>query len=371
VGCIQFDPINIVGRNPDLVLQSRVQDFVPNYLDELLYSERKLLDGWDKMASIYSVTDWPYFLRLRDYMNQPDIDRRRPPKDELDSILEVVRKIGPVSSLDFSDSEIVDWAWGPTKMARAALESLFRMGKVGVHHRVNNRRSFDIVERLIPPELLQQNNPFISEEAYQDWHITRRVGSMGLASSKSGDSWYGILGVKGRERLKIFQRLTETGDLIAIEVEGCPGKTFYIRADDQHMLGSIPDINEDGHKAAVIAALDNLTWNREIIKQIFNFEYVWEVYKPKAKRKYGYYVLPILFGDLFIARFEPKYNKQERELTIENWWWEEDIKPDADIQEALINCLGDFITYLGAEKLQVREQINNEKSLRWLRNVSL
>jgi uncharacterized protein YcaQ len=371
VGCIQFDPINIVGRNPDLVLQSRVQDYIPDYLDELLYSERKLLDGWDKMASIYSMTDWPYFSKRRDYMNQPGIDPRRPPEDELDRILEVVRKIGPVSSLDFDGSKIVDWYWGPTKIARAALESLFRMGKVGVHHRVNNRRSFDIVERLIPSELLQQTNPFISEQAYQDWHITRRVGSLGLASSKSGELWYGILGVKSRERTKILQRLTEKGVLVAIEIEGYPGKVFFIRAEDQYMLGLISVITESPHKAAVIAALDNLIWNRELIKQIFDFEYVWEVYKPKAQRKYGYYVLPIVYGDQFIARFEPRFNKLERELTIENWWWEENIKPTTDIQEALMNCLGDFAAYLHAEKLGVPQPLSSDNTLQWIRNVIL
>ncbi len=369
VGTIQFDPINIIGRNPDLVLQSRVQDFVPEYLDELLYSDRKLLDGWDKMASIYLITDWPYFSRLREHMNQPDVNPRRPPEDELEKILDIVRKKGPVSSLDFKESEIVDWFWGPTKIARAALESLFSMGKVGVHHRVNNRRSFDIIERLIPPEILQQSCPFETEGDYQDWHVLRRVGSVGLTSSKSGDYWLGILGVKGKERNNIFRRLVERGDLIAVNIISCPEETYFIRRKDQDQLNLISKIGTDDKKAAFIAALDNLIWNRVLIQKIFGFEYVWEVYKPKTQRKYGYYVLPVIYGDQFIARFEPVFKKQDKKLTITGWWWEEGTKPDKIMEEALTTCLFDFFTYLGAENIQVGDKIRDETSLTWIQNV--
>ena len=92
VGCIQFDPINIVGRNPDLVLQSRVKDYRPHMLDELLYSDRNLLDGWDKMASIYAMEDWPNFTRRREWLRE-HIHERRPPQEALADTLEQVRQL--------------------------------------------------------------------------------------------------------------------------------------------------------------------------------------------------------------------------------------------------------------------------------------
>jgi uncharacterized protein YcaQ len=354
VGCIQFDPINIVGRNPDLVLQSRVKDYRAGLLDALLYTDRKLLDGWDKMAAIYPIEDHPNFQYYR-YWLRNQTNSRRPPEETIQEVLEEVRGRGPLSSLDFDGSEKVDWFWGPTKVARAALEHLYSWGYLGINHRVNNRRAFDLIERLIPAEILEQPDPFRNEEAYQDWHVTRRVGSMGLAHAKSGEYWYGILGVKSRERAAILRRLTDNGTLLAIGIDELPQQLFFIRQTDYPTLEAVRISDESKSEAAIIAALDNLTWNRGLIQQVFDFEYVWEVYKPKEQRKYGYYVLPILYGDCFVARFEPAYDKNKATLTIQNWWWENGINPDTTMLAALKVCMHDFMNYLEADHLQLGE----------------
>lgn len=365
VGSIQFDPINIVGRNPDLVLQSRVKDYRSQLLDELLYSDREIIDSWDKMASIISVQDWPFFSRRRQWMNQPGLDPRRPAENVMRKVLDEIRVNGPLSSLDFKEGEIIDWHWGPTKIARAALESLFSMGKIGVHHRVNNRRVFDLIERLIPAEFLDGSDPNKTEQDYQDWHILRRVGAMGLTNSKSGEYWYGILGVKSRERNIILKRLAKKGQLVAIGIDELPGQTFFIRQADLNLLESVCNSNRPKPGAAFIAALDNLSWNRSLIKIIFDFEYVWEVYKPKSQRKYGYYVLPVIYGDRFVARFEPAFDKKKKIFAIQNWWWEKDVHPDAGMQEALRVCLKDFLLYLDADQFKLGSPIRQNLSLTW------
>jgi uncharacterized protein YcaQ len=192
---------------------------------------------------------------------------------------------------------------------------------------------------------------------------------MGLVSVKSGEYWYGILGVKSKERRAILRRLTERGELIAVKVDSYPGETCFIRKEDRKLLDGISELGKQDNGAAFIAALDNLTWNRGFLHKIFDFEYIWEVYKPKAQRKYGYYVLPVIFGDCFIARFEPAFDKAERALTIKNWWWENGVNPDTSIQEALKVCLSDFVTYLGVSKLQLGPMIRDESSLRWIQDV--
>jgi len=365
VGSIQFDPINVVGRNPDLVLQSRIQDYQPALLDELLYADRKLVDGYDKVASIMVLDDWRYFSRRRIWLNQPDIDLRRPLETALTDVLFEIRKRGPLSSLDFTQQEIVDWYWGPTKIARAALESLFSMGKVGIHHRINNRRVFDLIERLLPPYLLNLPDPFENEEEYQDWHVLRRVAGMGLASAKSGEHWLGILNVKSKERNTIIQRLVNRGALIPVRIREIPEQLFYIRDEDQMTLNGILESSQQGPGAAFIAPLDNLIWDRRLVQQVFNFEYTWEVYKPKVQRKYGYYVLPVIFQDLFIARIEPIYDKNKRLLTIQNWWWENGFQVNELMKEALIRCLENFVAYLGAEKCQFEKNLKNDSGLEW------
>ena len=113
----------------------------------------------------------------------------------------------------------------------------------------------------------------------------------------------------------------------------------------------------------------NLIWNRGLIKGLFDFEYVWEVYKPKTQRKYGYYVLPILYGDRFIARFEPRFDKKERIFTVENWWWEEGVKLDVNLESALKTCLKDFISYLSADSIQLGKSVRNISPLQWLEEM--
>jgi uncharacterized protein YcaQ len=119
-------------------------------------------------------------------------------------------------------------------------------------------------------------------------------------------------------------------------------------------------------QAAFIAPLDNLIWNRILIGFIFDFDYTWEVYTPAAKRKYAHYVLPVLYGDRFVARFEPAFDKKTREFTIANWWWEEDVRPDDAMCAALADCLGEFVRYLDAKQVRLGEKVAGEKSLEWV-----
>ena len=367
VCCIQFDPINVVGRNPDLVLQSRVADYRPALLEELLYTDRQLLDGWDKMAAIYPVTDWPYFARRRAYMRARRDARFNLPTEITSAVIEAVRERGPLSSIDLKQTDMIEWSWGqPARAGRASLEKLYTVGELGIHHRVGTRRVFDLIERLLPADVLAAPDPNETDEDYQHWHVLRRVGSMGLVNPGSAVCWGGILGVKGQARRAILAHQVERGDLASVAVEGVPNRTFFIRTADLPTLEAIQTTNSSRPQAAVIGALDNLTWDRNLLRWVFDFDYVWEVYKPPAQRKYGYYVLPVIYGDRFVARFDPAFDKKTRELTITNWWWEENVKPDEAMQTAMAACFREFMGYLDASRIQLGAEVASEKTLLWV-----
>lgn len=371
LGCIQFDTINVVGRNADLVLQSRVKDYSPNILDELLYQDRLLMDGWDKVASIYATKDWPYFERHRKEMGNNRHRRSKEASNATSKILKKINANGPASSLDFKDSSKTDWAWGPTNVTRAALEILYAEGKLGIHHRINTRRHFDLIQRLLPAEILETPNPNRTEEEYQDWHVMRRIGGLGIASLKSGEHWLGIYGannVAGRK--KIIQRLLDKGILSLISIEGSTEQDFFIRAEDlERFNNSKKQFIVKG--AAFIAPLDNLLWNRKLISEIFSFKYTWEVYKPKEKREYGYYVLPVLFDQEFIARVDMIYDRKAQALKLINWWWETNTRVNQEILSAAGNCMHDFLKYLGAKSLELsRESQNTPGILKTFRELS-
>jgi uncharacterized protein YcaQ len=372
VGCIQFDPINIVGCNPDLVLQSRVAGYRPVLLDELLYQDRQLVDGYDKVASIYLTADWPAFARHRAAMRRhhAEAKRSRPGFEAAPDILQVVQQRGPTSSLDLKDLEdddSVSWSWGHrARLGRAALDILYDTGEIGIHHRVGTRRVFDVIERLLPAELLEAPDPNETDEDYQNWHMLRRAGGYGLAYAGIGHYWQGILGANGTVRHATLTRLVEQGDAVAVALEDVPRRVFFMRTADLPTLDAVRDQGPPQPQAAFIAPLDNLIWDRVLIRLVFDFDYTWEVYTPAAKRKYAHYVLPVLYGDRFVARFEPAFDKKTRDFAVANWWWEEGVRPDDAMRAALTRCLSEFARYLDASQVRLGEKVSGEKSLGWV-----
>ena len=234
VGCIQYDPLDIVGHNPELVLQARVAGFHPAMLQELLYSDRKLLDGWDKMMAVYPVEDWPYFRRQREAAREYFGNSSRPVVAVLPQVRQAIEAQGPLSSIDLQLNEIVDWPWAPTRLSRAALESMYFWGELVIHHKVHTRKVYDFARRHLPAELLEAADPNITAEQYQDWRVLRRIGGIGLVWAKSGDAWLGTE-IKSKERAASLARLLKTGKIIEVRITDLE-TPFYMRSADRLYL---------------------------------------------------------------------------------------------------------------------------------------
>lgn len=346
VGCIQFDPLNIVGHNQELILQARIHGFRPELLQELLYQDRQLLDGWDKNMSIYLTEDWPYFRRNREGAKEYLGNSSRPVVSVLPQVRQEIEERGPLSSADLDYNQTVNWAWAPTRLARAALESMYFWGELIVHHKTRTRKFYDFSARYLPEDLLQALDPNPTEEEYQDWYLLRRIGSIGLLWNKSGDAWLGISGLKSKERGAALARLLNREEVIEVSVDGMK-LPLYLRSADQHFFDTISAWEGSRTGAAILAPLDNLLWERRMVKELFGFDYVWEVYKPITERKYGYYVLPVLYGDRFVARFEPGRDRKSGALVIKNWWWEPGVIRTPEMDKDLGRCFQEFIESFG------------------------
>lgn len=354
VNCIQYDPINAVGQSPHLVLQSRVRNYKPSMFNELLYQDRKLMDGFDKVMSIIPVEDWPFFAEYRNYMGKRYHDREGAKTIKL--MVWVAKEIearGPLSSLDLEDeTRVPSWFGNPTRASKIALDILFLSGQIVVHHRVGTRRYFELSERVLGKKLHGTPDPHASREAYRDWHVLRRIGGLGLARPSGNDQWVGIVRSKNETVRDSLARLHGRGEIMRVGIEEFPGQVMYIDLDDLPHLKAAAKASKSKAAASFIAPLDNFIWDRDTIEQLFGFYYRWEVYVPEEKRMYGYYVLPVLYGDKFVARFDPSYQTATRTLTIKNWWWEKGVdKKDAAMLAAIEECLAAFVNYLGAEKI--------------------
>lgn len=391
VGCIQYDPLNVVGRNSDLVLQSRVKDYDSSILEELLYKDRILVDGWDKQMSIYKTSDWSKMKRVREAMalSTESTLKKRKSHDALkhiDAVKDALKETGPTRPSGIELGQVERGVWGHGKISSVVLDYLFHKGAVGIHSKSGTQKIYDFIENLMQSDVIQSEEGFESEEAFMDWYVKRRIGSIGMYWAKRGDGWLGkYLSVK-EKRTESINRLVEAGDLHEVEVESIDDK-FYIRREDMPLLKSLiqsksshkpirtngatgntenesgydPDgnlihrCNEEGlsedSSVRFIAPLDNLIWDRKLIKDVFNFDYVWEVYKPVSERRFGYYVLPVLYKNNFVGRFEPDHLRGGNVLRIKNWWWEEDTLVDDALRQTVVKGFEDFARYLGVEKI--------------------
>lgn len=366
VNCIQYDPIDVVGHNGHLVLQSRIRRYKPSMLSALLYDERSLIDGFDKQMSIYPAEDWPDFAYYRRQM----ADRYMNAKQTAAAVKLVprvrkeIRAAGPLSSLDLEDDTRMDW-WlaGSVRAVRIAMDILFYSGETVVHHRTGSRRYFDLRERTFPG-MKPRASSIRSHEDYLEWHVYRRAGGVGVLDSIIGAEFGGLIGWQGGKIRAAIERLVKKGRLARIFLKDSKRNPFYVRASDLPALDvSKPPKHE--HGAAFVAPLDNLMWDRSLVESLFDFKYTWEVYLPSGKRRYGYYVLPVLYGDRLIARAEPVFDRSNRVLEIKNWWWEECANPrDESVSAAIETCLCDFARYLGADEIRAGESIGARSGLK-------
>jgi hypothetical protein len=181
------------------------------------------------------------------------------------------------------------------------------------------------------------------------------MGGIGLVWDRAGDAWLGMYDIKSQERKAALARLLEQEKSIEIRVADVR-LPFYIRALDMPRLSEVIASSPARPRASILAPLDNLLWDRRLVQELFDFEYVWEVYKPVAERRYGYYVLPVLYGDRFIARFEPVRDRETGTLVIKNWWWEEGVKQSARMHAELRRCLKRFMSFLEVDELRINEE---------------
>jgi len=347
-GCIQFDPVDICGKNSELTLQSRVKNFSKNTLYELLYKDRKLFDYPDKNLSIIPIEDWPYFERYRK-ASRDNIKKYPEIKNFIKQVKSCIREKGAICSSDIDikgDSywqSAIHWSAG-NKMSRSVLEHMYSTGELIIHHKKGTRKYYDLSPLYISEKILNTGEPLRSGFDHMKWRVLRRIGAVGLLWNRSSDAWLYIQGLNGGTRDEIFKSLMEEKKITEVSVEGLRD-ALYCKTEDIKLIESINKNPEFEPRCEFIAPLDCFIWDRKLIKALFNFEYTWEIYTPPEKRIYGVYVLPVLFGDKFIGRVEPVCDRKTKTLNVKNFWYEKDVKLTGNIKQALKDCVKRFAVF--------------------------
>jgi len=332
-GCIQYDPVDVCGRNAELTLQSRVKGFTKRMLDDLLYRDRLLVDYADKELSIWPSEDWPYFASYRERSMALGKTFSGIPELEEEAIRHI-RANGPVSSDSLPLEGTVFWHssmhWSghwhkESPAARSVLEQLYTDGVLLIHHKSGTRKFYDLAEKYLPADLLAAPDPCPDESARLDWRVLRRIGAVGLLWNRRSDAWLGI-SMAAEERDAAFARLEKAGRITPVRVEGLRFP-LYVLNTDLPLLESVRSGQADCKaRLEFLAPLDPMLWDRKLIEALFGFQYSWEIYTPASKRKYGYYVLPVLYGDRLVGRIEPKADRKANSLTVQNIWFEPGVR---------------------------------------------
>ncbi len=343
LGSVQYDPLKPVGRNHDLVLGARAPDYKVDDWEKAAYQDRLIYDAWDKQACLVPVSDWPH-RRLYHAHFYPRWSQRvlGPHAEAVAATLSELRERGPLSSLEFSDqAHVDDWrgSWYGPKLVKHILRALWDTGQIVTHHRVAGRHYYSLPEEVIPEAYLQT---FHTDEESLRWLILRRHQTTGLLRPNA-DAALWSLPIKSAERKTLLADLVDEGALVKVGVEGM---AFHALPETLSWLERPPP-----PRMMFLAPLDSLLWDRKAVGHLFDFNYVWEVYKPAAQRTWGYYVLPVFYGDRFVARLDSRLVGKTWHLYA--WWWEEGVTPDAETLGALRAAVRAFLRYLGAEEVNL------------------
>jgi uncharacterized protein YcaQ len=222
------------------------------------------------------------------------------------------------------------------------------------------------MERLFPAELLAQKLPVA--EQYRHKLLSRFRAHGLLGKTGSGELWIGTGKAKADPdrpghpgRIALRDQLVESGELVPVEVEGVRGERFVLR-EEVELLESPP---EAPSSVAFLAPLDPLMWDRDLLRPLYGFDYVWEVYVPEAKRRWGYYVLPILYCDRIVGRIEPRIDRAAKQVRVLGMWWEAGFDPRKaeGFVDAMRAALRAYLGFAGATRIEWAPHLGKEKRL--------
>lgn len=317
-GCVQYDPIDMCGKNHEIIMFSKIKDYSKDKIYDLLYKDRVLVDWFDKCMSIMLMTDWPYFEHERE--NARHATRSKEEVDEVaDKILEYIRDNGAICSSDIKFEKKVSWYWAPTSLSRAALDMLYFKGELVIHHKKNTRKYYDLTNRHIDAQLLNKPNPNKNLMEILTWNVKRRIGSVGMLHNNASYAFVEIKNLKTKERNEVYNNLINDRILTEVKVEDIKNSFYYLSEDKKIMDMALSDRSYE-KRVEFLGPLDNIIWDRKMIIELFDFDYKWEIYTPLKDRKYGYYVLPVLYGEELVGRIELVRDKKAKKIVKKNIW---------------------------------------------------
>jgi len=314
LGYVQIDAINVIERCHHHILYNRIPDYKPDYLHQEQTKEKSIFEYWTHALSYVPTTDYQFFMRrMKNFKTEGWFSSVT--ENDYKKVQKLLKK-GPLSIRDIKDDVPIEKThlWGSSKPSKKALEYGFHTGEFTISERIGMIKKYDLVKRHFGWKKLPKA---ATEAEYCEYILERALRTQGLVSLDS----ICYLNLKMKKAVSnLLIKKIKNADIVEVEIESLSKVKHYAKSD------KIKRNVQKSQLTHILSPFDPLVIQRKRLKMFFDYEHLFEVYIPKTKRKYGYFSLPILHKNNFIALLDLKADRFRNELLIQNWVWLEKYK---------------------------------------------
>ena len=356
LGYVQIDSINVLERAHHLTLFARLPGYDRKVLTQLLEKRRSAFEHWTHDASIIP-SRWFRYWRLRFPRAAKRIRSNawwnerlgNEPTRAINYVLKRIEREGPLMAKDFEhDRRGESGTWWDWKPAKAALEFLWRTGKLAVTARRNFHKVYDLTDRVLPAEVLAQ--PIPSKDEYIEWACRTALDRLAFATPGEIAAFFRAVSPPDAKTWCVNAlKRGHISEVVVESVDGSKPRRAYAVVDwEKRLAKSKPPPDE----IRLLCPFDPVLRDRKRAKRLFDFDYTFEGFVPPAKRIYGYYVLAILQGDGLIGRLDPKLHRDRKQLEIKGVWWEPKVKVTKARRKELQNAVELLAQFVGVSEIR-------------------
>ncbi len=355
LGYVQLDTIAVVERAHHHTLWTRVPGYAPMQVDGLLEA-RRIFEYWGHAASFLPMADYRYYLPLmRRHREAPQAwvrDQRAKVQAIMPQVLGRIRDEGPLKAADFEHQREERGTWWDWKPAKSALELLFWEGELMISARRGFQRVYDLTARVLPPGL-DTREPDSAELGR--FVVRRALTAMGVAREKdiTAHLHTGQTAVPGA-----LLELIAAGEVAELRVTGQQHAYYALAAQ----LDGLARLRRSKPRLQILSPFDNFAIHRDRMQRLFNYDYTIECYTPAPKRQYGYFCLPLIWGETFAGRLDAKAERKAKVLSVRGLWLEDGFAVSDEFSAALAAGLLDFARFNGCEEVRFSDVVPSNLS---------
>ena len=358
LGYIQIDPLSVIERAHHHTLWTRLSDYDATNLIELQAKDRRIFEYWGHALSYLPMADYRYFIPRMNNFNHPKTkwvqSLLKQGEPFIQTVLERIRQEGQLSIKEFEAGSKAKNNHEYKKSIRITLELLFWRGDLMVSERNNLQKYYDLTERVLPENI---NTAIPAPMEICQFLVGRAFSALGAANEREirifmqpeSSRDFHFLAADKKVISQHLKELVASGDVIQLDVEGVD-TTYYTLKE---YIENISTLKQTPSTAFILSPFDNLIIQRERTKLLFGFDYALECYTPAAKRKYGYFVLPILWGENLVGRLDAKADRNNAVLKILNLVFEPEFNGFDEFLPAFVKKLTEFARFNLCKRIEI------------------